>query len=92
MQLEVTDTRPEVASALANALGQELVNRWPDVSGGRTLDALQPLKDEINSLSEQETKLDQTIALLDIQIAQETHAVTAEQLKARRDVLVLEPR
>ena len=87
VQLEVTDTRPVVASALANALGQELVNRWPDVSGGRTLEALQPLKDEIDSLSEQKTKLDQSIALLDIQIAQETHSVTAEQLKAKRDVL-----
>jgi uncharacterized protein involved in exopolysaccharide biosynthesis len=87
VQLEVTDTRPGVASALANALGQELVNRWPDVSGGRTLDALQPLKDEIDSLSEQKTKLDQAIALLDIQITQETHSVTAEQLKAKRDVL-----
>lgn len=87
VQLEVTDTRPVVASALANALGQELVNRWPDVSGGRTLEALQPLKDEIDSLSEQKTKLDQSIALLDIQITQETHSVTAEQLKAKRDVL-----
>ncbi len=87
VQLEVTDTRPKVASALANALGQELVNRWPDVSGGRGLDALQPLKDEISQLSEQLTRLDQTIALLDVQIAQETHTVTSEQLKAKRDVL-----
>jgi capsular polysaccharide biosynthesis protein len=87
VQLEVTDTRPAVASALANALGEELVNRWPDVSGGRSLDALQPLQDEISHLSERVTKAEQAIALLDIRIAQETHALAAEQLKARRDVL-----
>ena len=46
-----------------------------------------PFRTRSIQLSDQVTKLDQTIALLDIQIAQETHTVTAEQLKARRDVL-----
>jgi capsular polysaccharide biosynthesis protein len=87
VQLEVTDTSPAVAAALANALGQELVSRWGDVSGGQSIEALAPLQDQINQLREQVTAADQTIALQDIQIAQETSAVKGEKLKARRDSL-----
>lgn len=87
VQLEVTDTSPQVAAALANALGEELVSRWADVSGGQSIDALVPLQEEIGQLREKVTTADQSLALLDIQIAQETNPVKGEKLKARRDVL-----
>lgn len=86
VQLEVTDTRPEVASALANALGQELVDRWADVSGGQSLSALGPLQDEIGQLREELVTADETIAHLEIRIAREQRALKAQRLEARRDV------
>lgn len=86
VQLEVTDTRPGVASALANALGQELVDRWADVSGGQSLSALGPLQDEIGQLREELVTADEMIAHLEIRIAREQRALKAQRLEARRDV------
>ncbi len=87
VQLEVTDMRPKVASDLANALGQELVDRWADVSGGRSIDALVPLQDEIGRVRDDLAAADQQLALFEIEIARETRPVRVQRLEAKRDVL-----
>jgi capsular polysaccharide biosynthesis protein len=87
VQLEVTDMRPTVASDLANALGQELVDRWADVSGGRSIDALVPLQEEIGRVRDDLAAADQQLALYEIEIARETRPVRVQRLEAKRDVL-----
>ena len=86
VQLEVTDMRPDVASALANALAQELVDRWGDVGGGQSAGALFPLQDEIGGIRDDVAAADERIALLSIRIARGRPA-DVQSLEARRDAL-----
>ena len=87
VQLEVTDPDPVVAAKLANALGQELVNRWGEVSGGQSIAALVPLQDEIRLLRDGLTTADQKLALLDTKIAGETDPAEEQRLNALSDAL-----
>ena len=87
VQLEVTDTHPDVASALANALAQELVDRWADVSGGQSVGSLRPLQEEIGQIRDEVAEVDEKIDLLDSQIVPGSRSRQMQELEARRDAL-----
>jgi hypothetical protein len=76
-----------VASALANALAQELVDRWADVSGGQSVTTLGPLQGEIGQIRDEVSAVDERIALLDARIVPGSRSPQMEELEAKRDAL-----
>jgi capsular polysaccharide biosynthesis protein len=88
--LELSVTAPDVATAtaLANSLADEVVQRWTEVSGGTSDQALALMQETLADVLEKTASLDERITLLGLKLAQ--GGPDQAQVQARRDALVAE--
>jgi capsular polysaccharide biosynthesis protein len=86
LQLSVSAGDAATAEVLANAVADELVDRWTDVAG-QGGQAVELIEDALNDVGEQIRELDQRIALLGSRLNEGT--ATAQE-QARRDAAVAE--
>ena len=92
LQLEVTAPTAVTASLLANALAEEVVQRWAEVSGGQGGEAVALLQDTLDGVLQRTASLDERIALLGLRMDQVGGQGDLGRLQAQRDSLVVSAR
>jgi capsular polysaccharide biosynthesis protein len=88
LQLSVTAHDAATATALANGLADEVVQRWGEVSGGQGGQALALVEETLTGVLERTAVLDEQITLLGLRLNQ--GAPDRARVQARRDALVAE--
>lgn len=90
LQLEVTAPTAVTASLLANALAEEVVQRWAEVSGGQGGEAVALVQETLDGVLERTASLDEQITLLSLKMDQLGGQGDLARLQAQRDSLVAE--
>jgi len=88
LELSVTAPEAPTATALANSLADEVVQRWTEVSGGTSDQAVALMQETLTDVLEKTASLDERITLLGQKLSQGGPDQARDQ--ARRDALVAE--
>ncbi len=88
LQLEVTAGGAATASALANALAEEVVQRWSEVGGSQGGEALALVNETLDRVLEDTASLDEEITLLGLRMDQAGTSSELDRLQARREALI----
>lgn len=88
LELSVTARDAATATAIANSLADEVVERWAEVSGGSSGQAFALVEETLAGVLEKTASLDEQITLLGLKLNQ--GGPDREQVQARRDALVAE--
>jgi len=86
--LDVTDADPGVAAALANALADQVVERWVPPEAGATEAGADALQRRIDDVGEEIADLERRITRLSVRIASAVTPEVASRLRAERDSLI----
>jgi capsular polysaccharide biosynthesis protein len=90
VQLEVSDTDPAIAAAIANTLANGLVERWIAASGAGADDVTRELQAKVDQMTADIATLDTRIARQNVRLAEAFDDVTRRQVQAARDATLSE--
>jgi capsular polysaccharide biosynthesis protein len=90
VQLDVSDADPAIAAAIANSLGNGLVDRWKAANGAGADDVTRELQAKVDQMTADIATLDTRIARQNVWIAEATDDVTRSRIQAAREVALSE--
>jgi hypothetical protein len=90
VQLDVSDTDPATAAAIANRLANGLVERWIAASGAGADDVTRELQAKVDQMTADIATLDARIAQQNVQLAGASDDVTRSRVQAAREVSLSE--
>jgi capsular polysaccharide biosynthesis protein len=85
VQLAVSDSNPDIAASVANALARRVIRVRTEVTSGQLDQVLSDLSSRVDDLNAKISAVDQKIDGLNVSIAQTGSPSTANALRAQRD-------